>query len=1019
MRRLPAVCLLLALLPTARAGDPAAPRAVLTLDTGAGHIGPITALTFSRDGKRLLTAGEDRTVRVWDTADILRRPAEQLDDLKPVRVLRPPLWGLNGGLIDDLTLSPDGRTLAVGGHGLPEATGEAKSWGRFAYLLDLVSGRIVVLDGPRYRVERVSFSADGDRLAVCGLEGDARDAAGRVWVWKGLTGLWDRPPAEDKLTAWKTFAAPKLAVNVLALSPDGDRLAVGERGGARLLLCDLSGGAVRQRPLALSGGLDGLAWDPDGKTLVTMHAAGREHTEAVLVSWSAESGKSQALVSAADWAALGKDYAGAAAAHGSFLTFRGGRQLLAVVGLFADGRTRLAVVRVDLGGPRPTLTQLSLTPPAPEYLTSPAAAAAGLLAHRAEGRHDFRLLDVTAARPEARLVGAHRSSRDIGWGKDGTVLCWDGRHADSDPPRWHRLDLTTLQRHPGATPADVRRGGDAARPRVEADGWAAEPVRDENTFHVLRDGKEVQAVPYDRARAWALAGTGQEKYLAWGGPKGLRLVDTRSGKDGGLFHPADTLFYDVAASPDGAYLLAASDRETFHVYKPGVKKPLLNVFVHRHQWVVWTEEGYYAASPDGESLIGWTVDSGRDRLAAFYPAERFRAVLRRPDVIQLVLQKGDVAAAVKAADAGQAAPAAANPDVLLPPAVTLTLVDSGPPAVKVRVKAVQGCPQQPVKSLRLLIDGRLPPPGVGSVTFDPGGEKASVEETWEVELPPGHHQLSVLARSKDDTPSVSNTLVVGAPPADRDRPVVRHVAVGVKEYRDPNLLLGCADSDARALADAVRRCCAGPGNRYRAAQSRPLLNRDATRQAVLDAIADVRRTSRPNDLFILSFSGHGVRADGEFYLLTWEADPTSGKTLSETALSGAVLRRELTHFPCQVLLLLDACHSGAFGRGGAADEAARSLADVDVRVAVMCAALGHEEALERGGKGLFTAAVVRALEHDRGVFFDPDTGELNVYHLQAFVYQEVAKASEYKQTPYLKMPLALPPFVVARFARSP
>jgi hypothetical protein len=59
--------------------------------------------------------------------------------------------------------------------------------------------------------------------------------------------------------------------------------------------------------------------------------------------------------------------------------------------------------------------------------------------------------------------------------------------------------------------------------------------------------------------------------------------------------------------------------------------------------------------------------------------------------------------------------------------------------------------------------------------------------------------------------------------------------------------------------------------------------------------------------------------------------------------------------------------------------------------------------------------VVRALKHDPNVFFDKETGELNVYHLAAFVYQEVVKASQAKQTPYLTMPLAQPAFVVTQF----
>ena len=91
--------------------------------------------------------------------------------------------------------------------------------------------------------------------------------------------------------------------------------------------------------------------------------------------------------------------------------------------------------------------------------------------------------------------------------------------------------------------------------------------------------------------------------------------------------------------------------------------------------------------------------------------------------------------------------------------------------------------------------------------------------------------------------------------------------------------------------------------------------------------------------------------------------------LAKTAVSGEELRKSLGEFPCQVLLILDTCHSSAGLKNfrPAVDDITRNLTDDDCGVAVMCAAMAHEKALEKSGNGLFTRAVVQALNRAEGV----------------------------------------------------
>jgi hypothetical protein len=78
--------------------------------------------------------------------------------------------------------------------------------------------------------------------------------------------------------------------------------------------------------------------------------------------------------------------------------------------------------------------------------------------------------------------------------------------------------------------------------------------------------------------------------------------------------------------------------------------PLLSLFTTERDWVAWTPEGYYAASPGGEKLMGWRVSNGPDKMTSFYPAAQFRSKLYRPDVIKRLLEAGDVEKALALAD---------------------------------------------------------------------------------------------------------------------------------------------------------------------------------------------------------------------------------------------------------------------------------------------------------------------------------------------------------------------------------
>jgi len=273
-------------------------------------------------------------------------------------------------------------------------------------------------------------------------------------------------------------------------------------------------------------------------------------------------------------------------------------------------------------------------------------------------------------------------------------------------------------------------------------------------------------------------------------------------------------------------------------------------------------------------------------------------------------------------------------------------------------------------------------------------------------MPEGAVELKVLARGPDVV-GVSPTRKIDVPVPVARRPALHVVAVGLT-YKGNKLDLGdCPKNDATEICKQIPAACAGPANYFGAApQAHLLIDKDATRPGVLQALARVKKAVKPRDLLVFFFAGHGANEKGEFYLLTHEADPTN---LAKTALSGKQLREALADFPCQVLVLLDACHSTNAGRAlrSPADEASRDLADEECSATLIAAAMGHQRALQPpGGKhGYFTLAVLDALKRKRpGVAFNRLNGQQYVHHLFSDVFDEVQAATKDQQHPMLVLP---------------
>src|SRR5262245_10649094 len=80
-------------------------------------------------------------------------------------------------------------------------------------------------------------------------------------------------------------------------------------------------------------------------------------------------------------------------------------------------------------------------------------------------------------------------------------------------------------------------------------------------------------------------------------------------------------------------------------------RELLALFVlaDKQNWVAWTPEGFYGATPGAFGVLQWQVNRGFDAVADTVPVSAI-AKLRRPDALALVLQEMETARALGIAD---------------------------------------------------------------------------------------------------------------------------------------------------------------------------------------------------------------------------------------------------------------------------------------------------------------------------------------------------------------------------------
>lgn len=206
-----------------------------------GHTDRVDSAAFSPDGKQIVTASWDGTVRIWDA-----------ETGKEIHSLAGHL-----GSVYSAAFSPDGKRIVSAG------------WDQIVRIWDVETNKVIrQLEGHTHYVNSVAFSSDGKRIISA-----AKDNTVHIWDV--------RLNPEIKLRRLKGHTS---RVNFTAFSPDGTRIASASDDNT-IPIWDVETGKEIRKLEGHTNHVFSAAFSPDGERIVS---ASSDQTVRI---WDALSGK--------------------------------------------------------------------------------------------------------------------------------------------------------------------------------------------------------------------------------------------------------------------------------------------------------------------------------------------------------------------------------------------------------------------------------------------------------------------------------------------------------------------------------------------------------------------------------------------------------------------------------------------------------------------------------------------------------------------------------------------------------
>ncbi len=481
---------------------------------------------------------------------------------------------------------------------------------------------------------------------------------------------------------------------------------------------------------------------------------------------------------------------------------------------------------------------------------------------------------------------------------------------------------------------------------------------------------------------------------------------------------------------DGDRLVSGSDDQSIRIWdlskltggeeSEATLHPMLNIIIVKNrEWVIWSNSGYFASSVNGDKYVGYHINQGRDKEAHFVSSAKYYDKLYRPDIIEAIVKTGSEEKAIESISSKRKVE---KPDIIseMPPIITLLsesalTTTSGSTTVNFAIES-----STPVEKLIVIRNGVqvkteiLPSGKIGSITIDleEGENIIAIRAKNQYALSDALlvHVTRTVSSNKRAAGTRQGSELDKQSSESIYKPTLYLLSIGVSRYKNSTYNLEVADVDAQSIVKMFKK---QEGKIYNKVVTRQLLNDNANKDNILEALDWIERETTQRDMVIIFVAGHGINDDkGNYYFMAHDSDVNK---LRRTAIRWIEIKDTISDLPSKVILMVDTCHSGnIMGQERRRDitGAIKSIINSGTGSVIMTASTGRGYSIENNswGHGAFTKALLEGIDEAKADYNHNQT--ISIKEIDLYVTERVKILTKGKQKPTTIIPDSVPDFAL-------